>query len=98
LKAGVSRNFQIFDPLDFLAEVTQHIPNTGEHTIRYYGFYSNKSRGIRAKTTVKNIEAAADVEEDTPFRKVCRSRWAALIKSKIPAAEHVGKSVRSRST
>ncbi len=80
LKAGVSRNFQIFDPLDFLAEVTQHIPNTGEHTIRYYGFYSNKSRGIRAKTTVKNIEAAADVEEDTPLRKVCRSRWAALIK------------------
>jgi Putative transposase len=26
LLAGPSRNFQIFDPLDFLAEVTQHIP------------------------------------------------------------------------
>jgi len=45
----VNRNFQVFDPLDFLAEVTQHIPNTGEHTIRYYGWYSNKSRGMRAK-------------------------------------------------
>ena len=46
----LSRNFQVFDPLDFLAEVTQHIPNTGEHTIRYYGWYSNKSRGMRAKS------------------------------------------------
>ena len=36
LKAGTSRNFQIFDPLDFIAEITQHIPNKGEHTIRYY--------------------------------------------------------------
>jgi hypothetical protein len=82
LRAGVNRNFQVFDPLDFLAEVTQHIPNTGEHTIRYYGWYSNKSRGMRAKqAAVKNIEAVVDdEEEDTPFRKVCRSRWAALIK------------------
>jgi hypothetical protein len=93
LRAGVNRNFQVFDPLDFLAEVTQHIPNKGEHTIRYYGWYSNKSRGMRAKAVaVKNIEAVVDVEEeDTPFRKTCRSRWAALIKSKIPAAKHVGK-------
>ena len=50
LRNGVSRNpstglgtlslpkgFQIFDPLDFLAEVTQHIPDIGEHTVRYYG-------------------------------------------------------------
>ncbi len=29
LVAGPKRNFQVFDPLDFLAEVTQHIP-TGE--------------------------------------------------------------------
>ena len=84
LRAGVNRNFQVFDPLDFLAEVTQHIPNKGEHTIRYYGWYSNKSRGMRAKlaATAKNIETVveADEEEDTPFRKTCRSRWAALIK------------------
>ncbi len=83
LKAGVSRNFQVFDPLDFLAEVTQHIPNTGEHTIRYYGWYSNKNRGMRAKLAAAgdSIEAAVDSEEeDAPFRKICRSRWAALVK------------------
>lgn len=83
LGAGVSRNFQVFDPLDFLAEVTQHIPNTGEHTIRYYGWYSNKSRGMKAKlaATGKSTEPAVDSEEeDTPFLNLCRSRWAALIK------------------
>jgi len=26
LLAGPSRNFQVFEPLDFLAEVTQHVP------------------------------------------------------------------------
>jgi hypothetical protein len=60
LLAGSSRNFQIFDPLDFLAEVTQHIPDPGSHLVRYYGWpacraslgagrYSNKTRGQRAQ-------------------------------------------------
>ena len=34
LLPGPKRNFQIFDSLDFLAEVTQHIPEQGEHLIR----------------------------------------------------------------
>ncbi|MCF7707639.1 MAG: transposase [Verrucomicrobia bacterium] len=38
LLAGPKRNFQVLDPLDFLAEVTQHIPDPGEHLIRYYGW------------------------------------------------------------
>ena len=81
---------ELADPLDFLAEITQHVPNTGEHTIRYYGWYSNKSRGMRAKLAgmgeaagAKNIPfnmAGCNEENDTPFQKLCRSRWAALIK------------------
>ena len=31
LKGGPRRNFQVFSALDFLAEVTQHIPDKGEH-------------------------------------------------------------------
>ena len=91
LKGGASRNFQVFDPLDFIAEITQHIPNKGEHTIRYYGFYSNKARGMRAESALPERrdgtakqDNLADIEievreEDTPQRKVCRSRWAAMI-------------------
>ena len=29
LLRGVSRNFEVFDPLEFLAEITQHIPDPG---------------------------------------------------------------------
>ena len=49
LKAGTLRNFQVFEPLEFLAEVTQHIPEKGQHQIHYFGFYSNKQRGMRNK-------------------------------------------------
>ena len=49
LVSGAKRNFQILSPLDFLAEFTQHIPPKGAHLIRYYGWYSNKARGLRKK-------------------------------------------------
>ena len=50
LRSGPHRNFQVFTALDFLAELTQHIPNKGEHLVRYYGWYSHRQRGIRAKS------------------------------------------------
>jgi len=82
LKAGVNRNFQVFDPLDFLAEITQHVPNSGEHTIRYYGWYSNKSRGMRKKQAAPgtNTGQSEPMPDNTQFGKLCRSRWAAMIK------------------
>ncbi|MGI9474711.1 MAG: transposase [Rubripirellula sp.] len=49
MRGGPKRNFQIFSALDFLAEVTQHIPDKGEHLVRYYGWYSHRQRGIRKK-------------------------------------------------
>jgi hypothetical protein len=45
LRQGVKRNFEVFDPLDFIAEITQHIPDPGAQQIRYYGWYSN-SRAV----------------------------------------------------
>jgi hypothetical protein len=43
LLAGPSSNFQLFDPLDFLAEVTQHIPDPGAHLVRTTGGLSAPS-------------------------------------------------------
>ena len=77
LMAGPKRNFQIFDPLDFLAEVTQHIPEIGEHQIRYYGWYSNKKRGQRAKAepAVAVVEPKDDGEKPlAPGDKQARKR------------------------
>ena len=73
----MKRNFQILPPLDFLAEFTQRIPPKGSHLIRYYGWYSNKSRGMR-----KKAEAAASAEplaEETTTSRSSQT-WAMLIK------------------
>jgi hypothetical protein len=79
IKPGASRNFQILSPLDFLAEFTQHIPPKGCHTIRYFGFYSNKSRGIRKKAGEGAVPSSAGNACDaTPAR--CSQTWAMLIK------------------
>jgi len=81
LLAGPSRNFQVFDPLDFLAEVTQHVPDPGElpdpgeHLVRYYGWYSNKSRGQRAQR-----QPPASAPARSPTAREARKGWAALIK------------------
>jgi hypothetical protein len=51
--------------------------------IRYYGWCSNKTRGQRAKTADSASPDPAAIEiddESTPYRKLCRMRWAALIK------------------
>ena len=98
LKAGVNRNFQVFDPLDFIAEITQHIPERGVHTIRYYGWYSNKARGVRAKCVNIAEQEVYLTEEDTLDRKFARSRWAALIKRVFEVdpliCPHCGKEMR----
>ena len=60
LFGGVARNFQVFEPLDFLAELTQHIPNKGEHLVRCYGCYSNKARGVRNTLPTAAPPCAAD--------------------------------------
>jgi hypothetical protein len=86
LDVGIPRNYEIFNPLDFLAAVTQHIPNKGEHLIRYYGWYSNKRRGMRVEGsrvtsgTYGPDEYWEKLEADTEYRKKCRMTWAALIK------------------
>ena len=47
LNAKINRNFEVFTATDFLAAITQHIPDKGAQVARYYGWYSNKMRGVR---------------------------------------------------
>jgi len=74
---GVKRNFQILSPLDFLAEFTQHIPPKGSHLIRYYGWYSNKSRGMRKKA---EAEAPDEPSSEEAAATGSSQSWAMLIK------------------
>ena len=46
---GNKRNFQTFSPVEFIAAVTQHIPDRLAQMVRYVGWYSNRMRGDRSK-------------------------------------------------
>ena len=57
----IKRNFQVFTACDFIAAITQHIPDKRFQMVRYYGWYSNKMRGQRRKRAKEKIanESAA---------------------------------------
>jgi len=48
-----NRQEKIFDALEWLAAMTSHIPDHGEQMVRYYGYYSNLSRGLRQDENAK---------------------------------------------
>jgi hypothetical protein len=91
LNPKIRRNFQVFEPCDFIAAITQHIPDKSFQLVRYYGWYSNKMRGQRLKREVEREAASAqgeptalinveaiDVSVFTPRRRPSR-KWRELI-------------------
>lgn len=84
-------NVKLFDVCNFIAELTQHIPQKGKHLIRYYGLYSsrtkgkNKENGVNDKFGVNVSEVqekeACDELEITVYgsSKKSKQTWAKLI-------------------
>ena len=62
-KGKNSRTRETFVALDWLARLVSHIPNRGEQLVRYYGYYSNKSRGMRKKAETDS-QAPSLVDSD----------------------------------
>jgi hypothetical protein len=63
----------------WIAEITTHIPNKGEQLVRYYGVYSNVSRGKRKKLEgVKTVTWKTEVTEAPPLpvSKELKKRWS----------------------
>jgi len=71
------RNFEVFRVHDFMAALLAHLPAKGVPSVRYYGWYSNKSRGLRRKSTAAS--GPSRVEPESPSRRR-RFRWRALIR------------------
>jgi hypothetical protein len=59
--------------------VTQHIPDPGAHLLRYYGWYSNKTRGQRVRRQPA-AAAGSGIPTRSPTAREARRGWAALIK------------------
>ena len=74
----LKRNFEVFSALDWLAALTAHIPNAGEHLVRYYGWYSNANRGKRRKTQGEDPSSIEEFSEVAPSE--AKRAWARLIK------------------
>ena len=80
-------NFKVFSAEAFIASITQHIPAHGFQNVRYYGWYSNKTRGQRRKqmlaaATEDPPNAGADVIDVSDYqpKKHASKKWRELIK------------------
>jgi hypothetical protein len=81
---------ETFDLAEFLARVIMHIPEPRRHLVRYYGAYSNVSRGKRRRHDEADIDAAPPDGRSVPSATAARDRspdaralrrsWAQLIK------------------
>ncbi len=72
-----ARTSKTFEALDWLAQLVTHIPNKSEHMVRYYGYYSNKSRGMRKKAGTDDQMPA--LVESAVSSLEFRRNWARLI-------------------
>jgi hypothetical protein len=68
---------KIFDALEWLAAMCSHVPKKGEQMVRYYGFYSNVSRGKRKKQDQNGM--IPSILEPDGTSKEYRRNWARLI-------------------
>ncbi len=68
---------KVFDALEWLAAMCSHVPNKGEQMVRYYGYYSNVSRGKRKKQDQDDL--IPSILEPEQSSKAHRKNWARLI-------------------
>jgi hypothetical protein len=66
----LGRNFEAMDPLEWLARLSDHIPDPGQQRTLFYGAYANRVRGSREP------EPAA---EERAARRCSSPSWARLI-------------------
>jgi hypothetical protein len=89
---------ETFDPAEFLAHVIMHIPEPRRHLVRYYGAYSNVSRGKRRRQDEADIGAASPdgrhvpsgsaARDPSPDARALRRSWAQLrIRRCLPIRE-----------
>lgn len=70
-----TKQIRSFSPLEFLAELQQHIPDTWEQTSRFFGIYSARTRGAKRL----NYACLPIAPLPEPLAKPS-ANWARLIK------------------
>jgi len=60
---GGKKNFGIYTAQEFIASITQHIPDKNSQLVRYVGWYSNRMRGDRKKVAQAEYEEQQQQEQ-----------------------------------
>jgi hypothetical protein len=75
------------DPLDWIHAITQQIPDRGQHLVRYFGWYANRTRGSRRRR--EGAPSAGDGRTSAPPLatspprappSATRASWARLLR------------------
>lgn len=82
------KNFMVYTAEEFIAAITQHIPKKSFQMSRYYGWYSNKARGVRLKNDIEVSEQEKEKTKDVEIidvskyqpKKVPSLTWRECIK------------------
>jgi hypothetical protein len=75
----LGRNFEAMDPLEWLARLADHIPDTGKHRTHFYGFYASRVRASRREKEGSELPA-----EPAPTKRRCPPSWAAAHQQGVP--------------
>ncbi|MDP6673822.1 MAG: transposase [Gammaproteobacteria bacterium] len=79
LHATLKRNYQLMPALKWLRLLLNHVPDKYEHLVRYYGYYSNRSRGARRLAEPQGEQHVQVTVDDRPPDRRCKATWARLI-------------------
>ena len=75
---GPTAGSETVDVLEFLARVVSHIPDKGQVLQRYYGWYANRTRGIRRRAGAHEQPPAVEAESVPLSLPEARRRWAGI--------------------
>jgi len=62
------------DPLEFLARVLIHVPESNKHLVHFYGAYAN-----RIRSSLRNDDPAPESDKTNPPPRALSKRWRELI-------------------
>ncbi len=79
LHATLKRNYQLMPAVTWLRLLLNHVPDKYEHLVRYYGYYSNRSRGARRLAEQKHDTSASIVAEEAAVDARRKVNWACLV-------------------
>ncbi len=82
---SLARNFDVSDPLEWIARITSHIPKKGAKQVIYYGAYSQAWRGRERRQGILPTAATGEVpassmKDRSAYSRRIRQLWAVLLK------------------